>query len=73
MVRAKEHSASGFIQWLEELKATIGIPRTLSDVGVKREQLGRLVDIAVADGCHPNNPRPVSRGDFEQLFQAALA
>ncbi|HWA72563.1 MAG TPA: iron-containing alcohol dehydrogenase [Polyangiaceae bacterium] len=73
MVRAKDHSAGGFIQWLEELKATIGIPRTLSDVGVKREQLGRLVDIAVADGCHPNNPRPVSRTDFEQLFQSALS
>jgi len=41
-------------------------------VGVVREQLPRLVSIAVADGCHPNNPRPVSQADFEHLFQAAL-
>lgn len=72
MVKAPEATASGFIRWLEELKATIGIPRTLSEVGVTREHLPRLVAIAVADGCHPNNPRPVSQADFEQLFQAAL-
>jgi alcohol dehydrogenase class IV len=72
MVKAPEPSADGFIRWLEELKATIGIPRTLSEVGVQREQLPRLVAIALADGCHPNNPRPVSQADFERLFEAAL-
>jgi alcohol dehydrogenase class IV len=72
MVKAREASADGFIRWLEELKQKIGIPRTLSEVGVTREQLPQLVAIAVADGCHPNNPRPVSQADFEQLFQSAL-
>jgi alcohol dehydrogenase class IV len=72
MVRAPEGTADGFIRWLVELKAKIGIPRALSEVGVTRAQLPQLVTIAVADGCHPNNPRPVSQADFEQLFQAAL-
>jgi alcohol dehydrogenase class IV len=72
MVKAREASAEGFIRWLEELKSAIGIPRSLNEVGVTREHLPRLVEIAVADGCHPNNPRPVARADFEQLFQAAL-
>lgn len=71
-VEAREPGADGFIRWLEELKVTLGIPRTLSEVGVKAEHLPRLVAIAVADGCHPNNPRPVRAEDFERLFQAAL-
>jgi alcohol dehydrogenase class IV len=72
MVKAREASADGFIRWLEELKVKLGIPRTLSDAGVTRGQLPQLVAIAVADGCHPNNPRPVSQADFEQLFESAL-
>ena len=64
-------TAADFIRWLGELKARIGIPATLAGK-VTREQLPRLVDIAVADTCHQTNPRPVSRGDFERLFSAAL-
>ncbi len=65
-------TADGFIAWLVELKAAIGIPRTLADVGVRREHLDRLVAIAVVDACHPNNPRPVSASDFRTLFERAL-
>jgi alcohol dehydrogenase class IV len=39
---------------------------------VKPEHLPRLLEIAVADACHPNNPKPVSAADFRALFQAAL-
>lgn len=72
LVGAPEHSPAGFIRWLEELKATIGIPRSLSEAGVKADQLDALVNIAVHDACHPNNPRPVNEGDFRSLFKAAL-
>ncbi len=72
LVGAHEESPAGLLRWLEELKAAIGIPRTLSEVGVRAEHLGRLVDIAVADACHPSNPRPVTRENFEELFRAAL-
>lgn len=71
-VGAQERSAAGFIRWLDELKAAIGIPRTLAEAGVKAEHLDALVNIAVHDACHPNNPRAVSEGDFQGLFRAAL-
>jgi alcohol dehydrogenase class IV len=72
MVGAREASARGFIVWLEELRQKIGIPRDLRAVGVADEHLDRLVQVAVADGCHANNPRPVTEADFRALFRQAL-
>jgi alcohol dehydrogenase class IV len=72
MVRAARPGADGFIEWLEDLRSATGIPKTLTDVGVSAEHIDRLVAIAVADGCHANNPRPVTEADFRSLFRAAL-
>jgi alcohol dehydrogenase class IV len=71
-VGARPTDAGGFIAWLGELKQAIGIPRTLADVGVRAEHVPRLVEIAVADACHPNNPKPVTAEDFRILFMEAL-
>jgi alcohol dehydrogenase class IV len=71
-VGASKHDADGFINWLVALKQAIGIPRTLADAGVKEEHLPRLQEIAVADVCHPNNPKAVTAADFRGLFLAAL-
>jgi alcohol dehydrogenase class IV len=30
------------------------------------------VEIAVADICHKTNPRPVTAGDFQRLFEQAM-
>jgi len=62
----------GFVRWLGHLKQQVGITGTLSSHGVKKEHVPRLVEIAVHDICHQTNPRPVSAGDFERLFLAAL-
>ncbi len=64
--------AEGFLAWLKELKRTIGIAANLSAVGVKREAIPRLVEIATADICHQTNPQPVTRADFERLFAEAM-
>jgi alcohol dehydrogenase class IV len=69
---AKQPDAAGFIEWLRELRAAIDIPDSLREVGVLETHLPRLVEIAVADACHPNNPRPVSEADFRTLFTQAL-
>jgi len=71
-VGALEENATGLVAWLAHLKVEAGIPRTLADAGVKREHLDRLVAIAVADACHPNNPKAVSESDFRALFERAL-
>jgi alcohol dehydrogenase class IV len=61
-----------FVPWLKALKERIGITGNLAAHGVKREQIPRLVEIAVADICHQTNPRPCTAADFKQLFEAAL-
>jgi hypothetical protein len=65
-------SGGAFVPWLARLKQEIGIAPNLSAVGVKREQIGRLVDIAEGDICHQTNPRPCTREDFARFFEQAL-
>jgi alcohol dehydrogenase class IV len=64
--------AQGFLAWLRDLKKTIGIAPNLSAVGVKKDSIPRLVEVAVADICHQTNPQPVTAKDFERLFAEAM-
>jgi hypothetical protein len=61
-----------FIPWLRALKARIGIQGKLAGHGVAPEDIPKLVDVAVADGCHRTNPRPCTRDDFQAFFEAAM-
>lgn len=57
---------------LFEVNGQIGLPVKLRDIGVKNEHIETLSDLAIADFCHPNNPKPVSRDDFKKLYSEAL-
>lgn len=72
LIGLKDTSPQGFISWLEKLKAETGIPARLGEVGIRKEQLQRLVDVALADSCHGNNPRACTREDFVKIFTEAL-
>jgi alcohol dehydrogenase class IV len=67
-----EGGAQGFLAWLRNLKKTIGIAPSLSAVGVRKDAIPRLVEIAVADICHQTNPQPVTARDFERRFAEAM-
>ena len=60
------------VNHLFALNQQIGLPIKLSDIGVKEEHIETLSDLALADFCHPNNPKPVTRNDFKQLYLEAL-
>ncbi|MEQ1516581.1 MAG: iron-containing alcohol dehydrogenase, partial [Usitatibacteraceae bacterium] len=64
--------AAAFVPWLKNLKQAIGIAPSLSAVGVKKENVARMVEIATVDICHQTNPRPCVAADFERLFLSAL-
>ena len=64
--------AEGFIDWLTRLKAEIGIPARLGEVGVKREHIASLAKVAFDDSCHRTNPRSCTEADFVRLFTEAL-
>jgi alcohol dehydrogenase class IV len=65
-------SGEEFVPWLRALKYRVGITGKLEEHGVKREQIPRLVEIAVADICHQTNPRPCTAADFKRLFEEAM-
>jgi alcohol dehydrogenase class IV len=68
----KDTSGEGVVKYLFELNSKINIPHKLRDIGVKQEHIETLADLALADFAHPNNPKPVSREDFKNLYTKAL-
>ena len=71
VVGLKHTSAEAFMDWLRDLKKRVGIPATLAEAGVPRD-IDRLSDLAMADTCHLNNPRPCSRDDFRRIYTTAF-
>ncbi len=68
----KEETGDAVVKYLFDLNSKINIPHKLSEIGVKQEHIETLSDLALADFAHPNNPKPVSREDFKQLYTKAL-
>nr|WP_294869597.1 iron-containing alcohol dehydrogenase [uncultured Pedobacter sp.] len=68
----KEETGEAVVKYLFELNTKVNIPHHLRDIGVKPEHIETLADLALADFAHPNNPKPVSREDFKQLYLKAL-
>jgi len=68
----KDESGEAVVEKLFALNKELKLPVKLRDVGVKEEHIETLSDLAFADFCHPNNPKPVSREDFKRLYLEAL-
>ena len=68
----KEESGEAVVQYLFDLNSKINIPHRLREIGVRTEHIETLADLAIADFAHPNNPKPVSRNDFKNLYLEAL-
>jgi alcohol dehydrogenase class IV len=68
----KDESGAAVINYLHELNASINIPHKLNAIGVKEEHIEILADLAITDFAHPNNPKPVTREDFKNLYTKAL-
>ncbi|CAN5491166.1 iron-containing alcohol dehydrogenase [soil metagenome] len=65
-------TGDGVVAHLFDLNKQLGLPVTLSEIGVNQSHIETLADLALADFCHPNNPKPVSREDFKNLYTEAL-
>lgn len=60
------------IDVIQKLADDVGIPKTLSEAGVKREDIPFLAESAFNDACTPGNPRDASKeeiiGIYESIF-----
>lgn len=68
----KDGTGQDVINFITALNRKIGIPSALKQIGVREDHIETLADLAFADFAHPNNPKPVSREDFKQLYLQAL-
>jgi alcohol dehydrogenase class IV len=68
----KDETGSAVVRHLFEFNTKIGIPHKLRDIGVREEHIEPLADLAIADFAHPNNPKPVTRDDFQSIYRKAL-
>jgi alcohol dehydrogenase class IV len=67
-----QETGEAVVEYLFTLNEKIRIPRKLNSIGVKAEHIETLSDLAIADFAHPNNPKPVTRKDFKQLYLMAM-
>ncbi len=65
-------SGEGVVSYLFNLNENLQVPIRLSGIGVKAEHIETLADLAFADFAHPNNPKPVNRENFKDLYLEAL-
>jgi alcohol dehydrogenase class IV len=72
VLELKEETGEAVVNYLFELNSKINIPHKLREIGVKHEHIETLADLAIADFAHPNNPKPVSREDFRNLYSKAF-
>lgn len=72
MMGLGSQSGDKFVDYLFDLNQKLNLPIRLSAIGVEDRHLDTLADLAFADFCHPNNPKPVSRADFKKLYMEAL-
>ena len=61
-------SFAGVLDWVLELRRTIGIPHTLAEIGVKSEHAAAFAPQAFADLCTGGNPVKMDTKQFEQLY-----
>ena len=58
------------IDVIQKLADDVGIPKSLSEAGVKREDIPFLAESAFNDACTPGNPRDVSLEDIIGLYES---
>jgi len=68
----KDETGEAVVKYLFDLNSKINIPHKLREIRVRAEHIETLADLAIADFAHPNNPKPVSREDFRNLYSKAL-
>lgn len=57
---------------VDQLSNDVGIPATISELGVMREDIESIAADALEDVCTPGNPRDTSLEDIIELYQSLL-
>ncbi|MBF0382436.1 MAG: iron-containing alcohol dehydrogenase [Magnetococcales bacterium] len=57
---------------VDRLRRSVGVVRSLGELGVHRTDVGELAGKAIQDPCLLTNPRPAIKRDIEVIYEEAL-
>lgn len=57
---------------VKQLSQKVGIPATLTELGIKAENIPALTEQALNDVCTPGNPRQVTAEEVERIYRSLL-
>ncbi|MFW7431226.1 lactaldehyde reductase [Vagococcus carniphilus] len=60
------------VEAIQKLSTDVGIPSTISELGVKKEDLPAIAKDALNDVCTPGNPREVTVEEIISLYESLL-
>ena len=66
-----EAGFDGFLAWVLQLRAGLGIPHTLAEIGIGADAAADIGRMAKADPSDGGNPLPLSADDYRAIFLAA--
>ena len=67
-----EAGAQACLAAIRQLALDIGIPKCLSDLGVREADIPLLATNALKDACGLTNPRTATQADIEGIFRGAM-
>lgn len=70
--RLRLDRGSDLPDYFEALNRQLGMPSSLSELGVTREELEPLPAKAASDHCSPTNPRPLDEAACRDLYMSVL-
>ena len=65
-------SFTGALDWVVSLRRELGIPETLSALGVTDDLVDRMAPMAAADPSTASNPLPCTAGDMAVLYRRCI-
>ncbi len=68
-----EPGYDGFLAWVLQLRSELGIPHSLSGIGVSADKAAIIGREAAIDPSAGGNPIPVNAAQLEHIFRAAVA
>jgi alcohol dehydrogenase class IV len=68
----RQTSFAGVLDWIVSLRRELGIPETLSALGVTEDLVDRLATMAAADPSTDSNPLPCTVEDMAALYRSCI-
>jgi alcohol dehydrogenase class IV len=65
-------SFASFLDWVLAMRESLGIPHTLSEIGIGAQDAAKVGEMAVVDGSAGTNPIQFSAADYSRIFVAAV-